>query len=217
MINAYAETYINDAMKNLGEAFDYAINVCHLEMDEFMSLFIATRYAEMFERGNPKIISGLSGTELAIEVLQKGKKDFHFVEPQTEYDYSIEYWCGWVLAYYQWTTNMSFKYIHNNISMTEVRKLYPTLHEASENKFVDVVNAIIARKNNPSRLQSLRKICGYTQLLLAKKASVNLRTLQQYESKAKNINKASLETILSLANVLGCKVEDLVEYSLDNK
>ena len=46
----------------------------------------------------------------------------------------------------------------------------------------------------------------------AKKVGVNLRTLQQYEIRAKDINKAAGATLLALSKVLGCRVEDLLEY-----
>ena len=53
---------------------------------------------------------------------------------------------------------------------------------------------------------------GYTQKELAEKVGVNLRTLQQYEIRAKDINKAAGTTLLALSKVLGCRVEDLLEY-----
>ena len=62
MIHAYAEEYLNDAQENLGEAFDYAVNACGLDLDEFMNLFIAQGYANEFGKGNPKYVSGISGT-----------------------------------------------------------------------------------------------------------------------------------------------------------
>lgn len=214
MTHAYAEKYLNDAMENLGEAFDYAVNACSLGIDEFMDLFIASGYSGDFGKGNPKYVSGLSGTELVMEIVGKSGKQVSFPEPQTKYGCSPEYWCGWILAYYQWETDRTFKDIHNNISMLEIRKLYSTLHEAAEEKFVDTVNAIIRRKNAPSKLQQQRKRCGYSQKELAEKSGVNLRTLQQYELKTKDISKASVQTVLSLANVLGCRAEDLMEYSI---
>lgn len=214
MTHAYAEVYLSDAMDNLGEAFDYAVNVCSLDIDEFMDLFIASGYSDSFGKGNPKYVSGLSGTELVMEIVGKTGKQMSFPEQQTEYDCSPEYWCGWILAYYQWVTGRSFKDIHDNISMLGIRKLYNTLHEAAEEKFVDTVNAIIRRKNAPSKLQQQRKRCGYSQKELAERSGVNLRTLQQYELKTKDISKASLQTVLALANVLGCRVEDLMEYTI---
>lgn len=96
--------------------------------------------------------------------------------------------------------------------MREIQKLYSTLHEASEKKFVDTVNRMIRRKNPPTRLQAQRKICGYSQRALAEKSGVNLRTLQQYELGAKDINKATGGSLLALAKTLGCRVEDILEY-----
>ena len=47
---------------------------------------------------------------------------------------------------------------------------------------------------------------------LAENFSVNLRTLQQYGIRAKDINKVAGTTLLALAKVLGCCVEDLLKY-----
>ena len=79
-------------------------------------------------------------------------------------------------------------------------------------KFVDVINSRIDLQKESTRLQSQRRISGYSQRILAEKSGVNLRTLQQYELGAKDINKASGSTLVALARVLGCKVEDLLEY-----
>ena len=206
MIHAYDNQYLDDAMRCLGEAMDYATNSCQVNMDSFLELFIGSGYAEQFAAGVPKYVSGVSGTELVMDVLTKSGTDMD------DYEYSPQYWCGWILAYYQWYTGRSFKEIAKHITMQEIEKLYPTLHEASVEKFVDIVNRMIRRKNPPTRLQAQRKISGYSQRELAEKVGVNLRTLQQYEIRAKDINKAAGATLLALAKVLGCRVEDLLEY-----
>lgn len=212
MIHAYDNQYLDDAMKCLGEAMDYTANSCQMNMDCFLELFIGTGYAEQFAAGVPKYVSGVSGTELVMDVLTKSGTNTVFPQAQIDYDYSPQYWCGWILAYYQWYTGQSFKEIQKHISMQEIEKLYPTLHEASEKKFVDTVNRMIRKKNPLTRLQTQRKISGYSQRKLAEKVGVNLRTLQQYEIRAKDINKAAGATLLALAKVLGCRVEDLLEY-----
>ena len=212
MIHAYDNQYLDDAMKCLGEAMDYAVNGCQMNMDSFLELFIGTGYAEQFAAGVPKYVSGVSGTELVMDVLTKSGMGMEFPQAQIDYDYSLEYWSGWILAYYQWYTGRSFKEILKHITMQEIEKLYPTLHEASEKKFVDTVNRMIRKKNPITRLQAQRKISGYSQRELAQKVGVNLRTLQQYEIRAKDINKAAGVTLLALAKVLGCRVEDLLEY-----
>ena len=216
-MHAYGENYLEDAMRNLGEAFDYAVNACHLDADEFLSLFIATGFADGFGKGNPKLVSGLAGTELVMETLTRAGLKRSFPAPQIEYDCSPEYWSGWILAYYQWKTGRSFRNIQENISMKEVLKLYPVMHEAAEDKFVDTVNCIIARKNTVSQLQKRRKLCGYSQRELAEKSGVNLRTLQQYELRTKHIDKAAIRTVRALANVLNCQMEDLLEYPVEEE
>ena len=212
MIHAYDNQYLDDAMKCLGEAMDYAVNGCQMNMDSFLELFIGTGYAEQFAAGVPKYVSGVSGTELVMDVLTKSGMGMEFPQARIDYDCSLEYWSGWILAYYQWYTGRSFKEILKHITMQEIEKLYPTLHEASEKKFVDTVNRMIRKKNPITRLQAQRKISGYSQRELAQKVGVNLRTLQQYEIRAKDINKAAGVTLLALAKVLGCRVEDLLEY-----
>ena len=87
----------------------------------------------------------------------------------------------------------------------------PTLHEASEEKFVDVANSILKRKNISTKLQTVRKAVGLSQKELSEKSGVTLRMIQQYEQRAKDINKASAGNLFALARVLGCKAEDLLE------
>ena len=208
---AYDEIYLNDAMRNLGEAFDYSATVLNISMDDFLDMFIISGIAEQFADGVPKFVSGLSGTELVWEVLSRVNRTVDFPAPQMEYNYSPEYWCGWILAFYQWNTKKSFKEIKKYLSMSEIYKLYPTLHEASEEKFIDIANSILKRKNLPTQLQTVRKAVGLTQKELSKKSGVTLRMIQQYEQRAKDINKATASNLFALAQVLGCKAEDLLE------
>ena len=212
MIHAYSENYLDDAMRNLGEAFDFAHTVCYLDLDSFFAMFINSGIADLFGNGHPKYVAGLSGTELAMEVMRKSGLNPDGLQAQVEYDYSPEYWTGWALAYFQWFTKRPFKNIAECVTMQEILQLYPTLHEASEEKFVETLNRIIRNKNLPTRLQKRRKDAGLTQKELAERSRVKLRTIQQYEMRAKNINKAAVETLLQLAQVLYCSIEDLLEY-----
>lgn len=211
MMYAYSEMYLNDAMMNLGEAFDYSANILKISMDEFLDMFIVSGVAEKFAAGVPKFVSGLSGTELVWEVLGRTGNNIELPEPQVVYDYSAEYWCGWILAFYQWSTGKSFKEIKKYLPMREILKLYPTLHEASEEKFVDVANNIFKRQNLPTKLQTVRKAIGFSQKELSEKSGVTLRMIQQYEQRAKDINKAAAENLFALARTLGCRAEDIME------
>jgi len=211
MTYAYDEKYLSDAMKNLGEAFDYAVNACNIGITAFADLFISTGIAECFGDGHPKYVSGMSGTELVMEIAKKANLCIDFPELHADYDYSVEYWCGWILAYYQWKSNKRFRDILSKLSAEEICKLYHPLHEASEEKFVDIADEIIEKRSVGTKLQNQRKICGYSQKELSQKTGVNLRTLQQYEVGTKQLDKASVSTVMALANALGCKIEDILD------
>lgn len=46
---------------------------------------------------------------------------------------------------------------------------------------------------------------------LANLAETDLSSIQKYEQRRNNINKAQAETLYKIARVLGCNVEDLLE------
>ena len=75
MTHAYSELYLNDAKECLADMLDYAVNDCGFELDWFASLFVTTGYAQKFESGNPAVLSGMSGVELAREIIRKAYKD----------------------------------------------------------------------------------------------------------------------------------------------
>ena len=202
--------FLDYVITNLGDAFAYAYSI-GINLDTFMSYFISSGYASEIENGNPNVLYGQSGIELVINVLKK--MDLAVMgSSQDEEIVSMEaFWCGYILMYYQHQTGLSFSYIHSQISMSDIMKMYYPLHEASEDKFVDALNNIIRRKKGTTRLQQKRKSLGLSQSQLAREANVNLRTLQEYEIGSKDINKASAEVVLRLAKTLNCRVDDLLE------
>ena len=70
MTHAYNELYLNDAKECLSDMIDYAVNDCGIDADWFASLFVTTGYAQKFETGNPSVISGMSGVELARAIMK---------------------------------------------------------------------------------------------------------------------------------------------------
>lgn len=214
MNRAYEQTYLDDAMRNLGTAFDFAKHSYHIEMDDFYILFVNSGIARQFESGVPKYISGMSGIEIVLEVL-KGKENINYEENYISYDYSCEYWCGWILAYFQWYYCISFKDLSYYLKMKDLEKLYGILHEASEQKALEVIGNAIKNKALISRLQYHRLRNGMSQKDLSDKSSVSLRMIQQYEQRKKDINKASISSVYSLAKALNCDIENLMEWHFD--
>ena len=117
MTRAYSELYLEDAMNNLGEAFDYAANACNMDKDLFMSFFINTDMSYSFERGNPMVIAGMSGTELVQKTLAKCRYRTDFPDPLDMLVPTEDFWCGWILAYAQWSTGYTFRKIMKIITV----------------------------------------------------------------------------------------------------
>ena len=212
MMHAYAEMYLDDAMNNLGDMVDYAVHDLKMDADRFFGLFISSGTAEQFENGDAKYIVGMSGIELAAEVLTRSGIRMVMPEAVQSTNTSKAYWCGFILAYYQWVTARPFKEILRFVTFRDIERMYPTLHEAPEDKFVDAVNAIIRRSYPPTKLQTLRKNIGISQSELAYNSGISLRAIQQYEQRKKDINKAQARSLIALSKTLGCKAEDLIEY-----
>lgn len=62
-----------------------------------------------------------------------------------------------------------------------------------------------------NKLQERRKAAELTQAKLAEASGVNIRMIQAYEIDRKDINQAAAQTVKKLADVLGCRVEDLID------
>ena len=140
---AYSEMYLNEAMANLGEAVEYAVKGCGMDMDVFFGLFLSSGIAAQFEKGNPKYVSGMSGTELVLEIMNKANYRVNVPEAAKEYEATPEYWCGWILAYYQWRSGMIFRKILKKVKAETLLRMYVTLHEAPEEKALDTLDGIM--------------------------------------------------------------------------
>lgn len=217
MIAPYNENYLDDAMDNLGEAFDYAVLACGLDIDDFAARFVAGQYAAQFERGLPRVIAGMSGTELAMRVIRESGDMRELPAPRTAAECSSEYWTGWIAAYAQWQFGICFADIFACFAASDIRAMYTPLHEAPESKFAALLREAMQRKSRPLRLQILRRSIGMTQAELAAAAGVSLRTLQSYESGKLDVNKASGSTLLALSRALGCRMEDLLQPELGER
>lgn len=212
MLKAYNQQYLDDAMTSMGEMMDYVHSDCKMDMDEFFSLFISTGYAERFGKGTPDIVAGKSGIELTWEVFEASGYRKGFAEPGERFYRTAAYWCGWILAYYQWSSGRSFREIMHYLSFKKLEGMYPTFHETAEERFTDAIEDLIHSANTPVKLQTLRKREGLSQRQLAEKSGVSLRAVQQYEQRQKDINKAQASSLAAMARILGCRIEDLLEY-----
>ena len=212
MIHAYDKIYLDKARTALGRMFDFAVYDLNYDIAAFFELFIKTGISARFETGDFTLLAGMSGVELAYEVLEQSGTELPRITPNYTINRSEEYWTGWALAYYQWETSMSFAEIVQYIPIKDIIALYSPYHEMDIRQFVDKMNALYKAAKPETNLKLLRKISGLSQRELAEQSGVPLRTIQQYEQHRKDINKAQAEYLVMFAKVLCCRVEDLIEH-----
>ncbi|MCD8023035.1 MAG: helix-turn-helix domain-containing protein [Lachnospiraceae bacterium] len=158
------------------------------------------------------MLVGKSGVEIAWAVLEKRGIYMERMKPRYARNRSEEYWTGWALAWYQWERAVPFEVITGRVPIAEVKQMYVPYHELDIRQFVDKMDEKCRAAQNMTRLKQLRVQAGYTQLKLAELTEIPLRTLQQYEQRKKDINKARVDYVVRIAYVLGCRVQDLLEY-----
>ena len=215
MTHAYSESYLSDAKDRLSQFFDYLINDCGMKADWVASIFLSSGYAEQFERGNPAILAGMSGIELARVVVEATYKKKKLPEPSYSEVLSPEYWAGWALAEYQWYSGKRFRDIFEHVKLSEIIPMYSVYHEMDVSKFIETMDERCSTELPECRLKKLRESRGLSQAELAKISGVSLRSIQMYEQRVNDIDKAQAQTIYKLSRVIGCAMEDLLEKPME--
>lgn len=202
MIHAYSELYLDDAMTTLAEVFSYVTNA--KQADILFRCFIMSGIAYQFGKGNPRYIN-MPSQALFHEIVGNSMP---LIRP-TGMGRSPQYWCGYVLAYYQWYTGLRFEKIGIHLQPSRIIEMYHPLHEADLSKFVEVANSIVFQRE--TNLAKYRKNASLSQGELANISHVSLRSIQLYEQRRLSINTAPANKLLRISRVLGCSIEDLLE------
>ena len=219
-MTAYAETYVAGAQQRLGAMLDFAVNGMGAEASAFYERFLTCPASARFAAGDPAIIAGRSGIELAIEVLGNDVGNTNPVSHPIDapanawsptHGASPEYWCGWALAFYQWASGFSFPAIEKRVSISRILTLYTPYHEMDVRQFCDRIDELAQQAHPQTNLQARRQAAGFSQRQLACASGIPVRTLQQYEQRQKNINHARADCLEMLARTLGCRSSDLFE------
>ena len=163
MTHAYQEIYLSKAQSILGDAFDYAINICIIPGDSFVKLFVASTISRRMENGEPDYLAGKSGIEVAMDILVETTGKAPEALPQDHYGRSREYWIGWAVAYYQWFSGRRYSDIFKAVTFEDLQKMYYTLHEADITKFAGLMDARMREFFTDTNLKRIRTAYGCTQ------------------------------------------------------
>lgn len=211
MINAYDKTYLSKAQNSLGVMLDYAVNSLGFDIHLFFVKFIQSGIARRFSNGECSIIAGKSGKELVYEVLNILEEEILSPKNINSFEKTQDYWTGWALAYFQWQSSLSFEEIIEYIPIKEIQAMYTPFHEMDVRQFCDKMFELYRSRKPWTNLKIRRQLAGLTQKELAEQTGIPLRSIQQYEQRQKNINKAQTEYVVAIAKVLFCRVEELLE------
>jgi len=214
MAYAYEKNIVPVVQDLLGGMLDFAVYGLGYKLESFYDLFLNSKYCNRVEKADSSVVMGKSGIELCYDITQKDLVDSTVLEEYTSFAVagrSREYWTGWALSYYQWTTAFSYKEINELRDIKKISAMYDVCHEMDILQFVDRLNEVYDRKNPNSRLKQIRMNAGLSQKNLADLTDIPVKTIQQYEQRQKNINNASVDYIIRLSRALNCDIELLLE------
>lgn len=240
MTHAYDEVLLERAASSLGRMLDYSVHSLHHDITSFMDLFAASGVAGGFERGDIRLICGMSGIELAYEVLDRSGIRYERTVPRHTRSLSGEYWCGYALALMQWQTCLPFEYIMKGFSpaafiseysgkRTEylaslpldisesdrtagIREFGMQFASDAASRFITAAGIGSAQyAKTDTPLKKARIKSSLSQSGLARASGIPVRTIQQYEQRQKDLSRARAGYLVALGRVLNCDPSELIE------
>ena len=135
-MHAYSELYVEKAQIALGCMLQYAVYDLGEDLQAFYRQFLNSGNAYRFGKGEPKYTVGMSGIELAREVIYRITGEYIETDPSCIFDKTPEYWTGWAVVYYEWFSTIPFERIEQCVPVTEIRDMYHTYHEMDITRYI---------------------------------------------------------------------------------
>lgn len=89
--------------------------------------------------------------------------------------------------------------------------MYSIFHEMDISRFYESMDRRYSEVIMETKLRKIRESRQISQSELSKMSGVSLRSIQLYEQRVNDIDKAQAHTLYKLAHALGCNIEDLLE------
>ncbi|MCR5417341.1 MAG: helix-turn-helix transcriptional regulator [Lachnospiraceae bacterium] len=210
MIPAYSKLYLTDARKQLANSLDYAVHTLNLDLTQYYNTFVNSDICARFEKGDPFLVSGKSGIELALMVAARDNAKIKPMKRVYHDGKTPEYWAGWAIAYYQWYNACSLRILDQEVPIAKILKMYDKYHEMDISHFVTRIDEMRQAARCMTYLKKYRELRGYSQSELAELSGIPLKTLQHYEQGDKSLAKANAAYVITLARLLDCAPEILI-------
>lgn len=211
MIHAYDESYLYDAKRSLAIVVDYLAYFCKLSNEQIQNVLSRSKSLTFFCQGHPTYLAGMSGIELAMKVASEFMDISSIEEYEPTFEKTPEYWIGWTLADYCWYRCKTLDDIFCEVDFAKVQEMYHLYHEMDITQFYDAMDKILNGKNIKTKLRKMRELNKFSQAQLARKSGVSLRSIQLYEQRVNDIDKAQGQTLFKLAKTLNCPIEKILE------
>ena len=140
MTPAYSKLYLGDASLALGSMLESAVYLFGIDLEIFWKLFLTSYVSAEFACGLSGTVSGKSGWELAVSVLEDANVEFTHEKPKGVVGRSREFWAGWGLAQYQWRTGLSFAEIEAFAPLKMILLMYSPYHEMDVVRLFEVLD-----------------------------------------------------------------------------
>lgn len=209
-IKLYDESYLPYVAENVGTMFEYAVAYGYRPI-QFWRTFIVSKVAVEIEKGNPRYLVGYSAIDYVNIIINTTSFQGKVLNTRSLYNRDRYYWAGWILAQYQYRSGYSYLTIDKALPISKVLDMYDVLHEADINKFFDIADSYLKKFPNITNLKRIRLARGLSQAELSRIAQVEVRSIQSYEQRTNDINKARAEILYRISKALGCYMEDLME------
>lgn len=212
MIQESDKLYFDPLRKNFADMLDFAVNNMGYNLEWFYEeVFLKSKISNYFDQRYFPYLIGHSGIEYVFDMLDELK--IKHKKPKSiklNMLRSKEYWTGWILCYYFFNRNFKLREINECISIEKIRSMYKPYHEMDEEHFKEKLDMMYLNTFK-TKLKKIREEKEMSQSELSKWSGVSTRTIQQYEQRQKDINKASFDAIHRLSSALNCSMEDLFE------
>lgn len=196
--------YLDNLCESFGQMFELIDK--NYNLYDFYNEFINSSLANHIENRNIKYLS-FSAKDMIYEI----DKDLLVLKDE-KILISPSFWAGWILIQYQIYSSLAFKEINNIISLENLISLYYANHEAPVERVFEIIDERRKRiKNKETNLKKYRELNMLSQKELSNISNVDIRSIQMYEQKRRDINKASISTLLNLSKSLNIHIEDLLE------
>jgi len=142
-MTAYSEHYIPAVMRSQGRLFlNIREKLPGVDEKWFINAYMRSTIRSLIDKGNPKYLN-MPSTELMLR----------FIEDECTQEYKkgdewggfIPEWAGKIYALYQWKYNISSKQLVEALPLSEMERLFPTLHQAGWEAAVDKIYGIIKK------------------------------------------------------------------------